>query len=157
MPLLIRYPKEIKRGTVNGDIVLNLDFAPTFLDFAGVTAPSDMQGRSFRALLKGRTPQDWRTSMYYHYYEYPGAHAVKRHYGIRTKRYKLIHFYYDIDAWELYDLQKDPNELNNLYGNPAYGDIVKVLKTELGRLREQYGDSDELSQKFLREYPTTKN
>ncbi|MHC4624872.1 MAG: sulfatase/phosphatase domain-containing protein [Planctomycetota bacterium] len=152
MPLLIRYPKEIRRGSANSDIVLNLDFAPTFLDFAGVTVPADIQGRSFRSLLKGKAPRDWRTSMYYHYYEYPGAHAVKRHYGIRTKRYKLIHFYYDIDAWELYDLQRDPNELNNLYGNPAYGNIVRVLKAELGRLREQYGDSDELSQRLLREY-----
>jgi len=144
--------QEIKAGAVNGDIVLNLDFAPTFLDFAGVAAPADMQGRSFRALLKGETPREWRTSMYYHYYEYPGAHAVKRHYGIRTKRYKLIHFYYDIDAWELYDLGEDPHELNNLYGNPAYDAVVKQLKTELERLRKQYGDSDELAQKFLHEY-----
>jgi arylsulfatase A-like enzyme len=151
MPLLIRYPKEIRCGAVSSDIVLNLDFAPTFLDLAGVTVPADMQGRSFRSLLKGRRPRDWRTSMYYHYYEYPGAHAVKRHYGIRTKRYKLIHFYYDIDAWELYDLQKDPNEMNNLYGNPAHDAIVKRLKTELERLRKQYGDSDELSQKLLQE------
>jgi arylsulfatase A-like enzyme len=90
--------------------------------------------------------------MYYHYYEYPGAHAVKRHYGIRTKRYKLIHFYYDIDAWELYDLQKDPHELNNLYGNPDHDAIVKRLKGELERLRKQYGDSDELSQELLQEY-----
>jgi arylsulfatase A-like enzyme len=152
MPLLIRYPKEIRCGAVSSDIVLNLDFAPTFLDLAGVTVPADMQGRSFRSLLKGRRPRDWRTSMYYHYYEYLGAHAVKRHYGIRTKRYKLIHFYYDIDAWELYDLQKDPNEMNNLYGNPAHDAIVKRLKTELERLRKQYGDSDELSQKLLQEY-----
>ncbi|HUT30387.1 MAG TPA: sulfatase/phosphatase domain-containing protein [Sedimentisphaerales bacterium] len=156
MPLLIRYPKETKRGTVNTDIVLNLDFAPTFLDFASVTVPADMQGRSFRSLLKGKTPRNWRTSMYYHYYEYPGAHAVKRHYGIRTERYKLIHFYYDIDAWELYDLREDPHELNNLYGNPAYDGIVKVLKAELERLRKQYGDSDELAQKFPREYPARK-
>lgn len=156
MPLLVRYPKEIKAATVNGDIVLNLDFEPTFLDFAGVTAPADMQGRSFRALLSGATPRNWRTSMYYHYYEYPGAHAVKRHYGIRTKRYKLIHFYYDIDAWELYDLKEDPHELNNLYDNPAYDAVVKRLKIELERLRKQYGDSDELAQKFLREYPPGK-
>ena len=152
MPLLIRYPKEIKPGSVNGDIVLNLDFAQTFLDFAGAGEPDDMQGSSFRPLLKGATPSDWRTSMYYHYYEFPGAHAVKRHYGIRTKRYKLIHFYYDIDAWELYDLKKDPNELNNLYGDSAYDGVVKKLRVELARLREQYGDSDELSGKFLEEY-----
>ncbi|GAH87421.1 unnamed protein product, partial [marine sediment metagenome] len=128
MPLLVRYPKEIKAGSVNDDIVLNLDFAPTLLDFAGVSKPADMQGRSFCQVLQGSTPQDWRTSMYYHYYEYPGWHAVKRHYGVRTKRYKLIHFYYDIDAWELYDLQKDPNELNNIYDNPTYADVVKKLK-----------------------------
>jgi len=152
MPLLVRYPKEIKPGSVNDDLVLNLDFAPTFLDFAGVAVPADIQGRSFRSLLKGKTPKDWRTSMYYHYYEYPGAHAVKRHYGIRTKHYKLIHFYYDIDAWELYDLQKDPNELNNLYSDPAYADTTAQLKTELQRLRKRYGDSDELAQKFLKEY-----
>ncbi|MHC4659280.1 MAG: sulfatase/phosphatase domain-containing protein [Planctomycetota bacterium] len=152
MPLLVRYPKEIKSGSVNRDIVLNLDFAPTFLGFAGVAVPADMQGRSFRSLLGGKTPKDWRTSMYYHYYEYPIVHMVKRHYGVRTKRYKLIHFYYDIDAWELYDLQKDPNELNNLYGDPAYASITAQLRTELKRLRSQYGDSDELAQEFLHEF-----
>jgi arylsulfatase A-like enzyme len=166
MPLLVRYPKEIKAGSTNDDIALNLDFAPTFLDLASVTAPGDMQGRSLRPLLEGRTecrtnaapiPHQlvrhkkyphrtsigaaWRTSMYYHYYEYPAVHMVKRHYGIRTKRYKLIHFYYDIDAWELYDLEKDPNELNNVYDDPAYTDIVKQLKTELDRLRKEYKDT----------------
>jgi len=87
--------------------------------------------------------------MYYHYYEYPGWHAVKRHYGVRTQRYKLIHFYYDIDAWELYDLQKDPHELNNVYDDPGYTGIVKQLKTELNRLRKKYADSDELTASFL--------
>ena len=148
MPLLVRYPKEIKAGSVNDDIVLNLDFAPTLLDFAGVSKPADMQGRSFRPALQGSTPNDWRTSIYYHYYEYPAVHMVKRHYGVRTKRYKLIHFYYDIDAWELYDLQKDPNELNNIYDVPAYADVIKKLKAELERLRKQFGDSDELAKKF---------
>jgi arylsulfatase A-like enzyme len=151
MPLLVRYPKEIKPG-VNDDIVLNLDFASTFLDFAGIAAPVDMQGNSLRLLLKGKTPTDWRTSMYYHYYEYPGAHAVKRHYGVRTRQYKLIHFYHDIDAWELYDLRADPHELNNVYGNPAYADIAKALKKELRRLQGQYGDSDQLAQELLAEY-----
>ena len=152
MPLLVRYPKEIKPGSVNKDTVLNLDFAPTFLDFAGIAKPADMQGRSLRAILKGNTAINWRTSMYYHYYEYPSGHMVKRHYGVRNLRYKLMHFYYDIDAWELYDLQKDPNELNNVYDNPAYADVVKQLKAELKRLRKQYGDSDELTKKFLQEY-----
>ncbi|UCF00445.1 MAG: sulfatase [Planctomycetota bacterium] len=149
MPLLVRYPREIKAGSVNGDIVLNLDFAPTLLDFASVANSADMQGRSFRKLLQGSTPENWRTSMYYHYYEYPGWHAVKRHYGVRTNRYKLIHFYYDIDAWELYDLHKDPNELNNVYDNPAYKSVLRQLKDELNRLRRQYGDSDELTRAFL--------
>ena len=152
MPLLIRYPKEIRAGSVNDDIVLNLDFASTFLDFAGVDIPGDMQGGSLRPLLNGKTPSEWRTSMYYHYYEYPGAHAVKRHYGIRTKRYKLIHFYYDIDAWELYDLEKDPKELTNVYDHLGYAKVVKELEAELYRLRKHYGDTNELTQKMLREY-----
>ncbi len=153
MPLLVRYPKEIKAGSVNGDIVLNLDFAPTFLGFAGVAKPADMQGESIRGLLEGRTPGNWRESMYYHYYEYPGWHMVKRHYGVRTKRYKLIHFYYDIDAWELYDLEKDPHELNNVYESGAYADVVSELKAELRRLQKRYGDSDELARKFIEENP----
>jgi arylsulfatase A-like enzyme len=148
MPLMIRYPEGIKAGSVNGDITLNLDFAPTFLDFAGVAKPTDMQGRSLRPLLHNKTPDDWRSSMYYHYYEYPGWHAVKRHYGVRTKRYKLIHFYHDIDEWELYDLQKDPHELNNIYDDPSYTSIVKELKDELVRLRKKYKDtSRELPEK----------
>ena len=108
MPLVVRYPKEIKAGVVNKDIVMNLDFAETFLDYAGARVPEDMQGVSLRPVLQGRTPGDWRTAMYYHYYEYPAVHSVKRHYGIRTERYKLIHFYNDIDEWELYDLKTDP-------------------------------------------------
>jgi len=149
MPLVMRYPKAVKAGTVNKDLVLNLDFGPTFLDFAGAAQPAEMQGRSFRLILEGTTPADWRQSMYYHYYEYPGAHSVKRHYGIRTDRYKLIHFYYDIDAWEFYDLQKDPHELNNICADPANAQLIADLKVELGKLRKQYGDSDENAQQFL--------
>jgi arylsulfatase A-like enzyme len=141
MPLLVRHPKQIKAGSISDDIVLNLDFGPTFLDFAGVPVPTDMQGRSIRKILQGKTPQDWRTSMYYHYYEYPAVHSVKRHYGVRTKRYKLIHFYHDIDEWELYDLKKDPNEMKNVYSNPAYSDVVKELKAELKQLRKKYKDT----------------
>ena len=140
MPLLVRYPKQIKPGSVNNDLVQNLDFAPTFLDFAGLDAPPDMQGRSLRRLLRGKTPDDWRTSIYYHYYEYPAVHSVKRHYGVRTKQYKLIHFYNDIDEWELYDLEKDPHELKSVYSDPAYADIVKELTAELKRLRTLYKD-----------------
>ena len=153
MPLLVRYPKEIRAGSVNDAMVLNLDFAQTFLDYAGVSDPKDMQGRSIRAILKGETPGDWRRSMYYHYYEYPGFHMVKRHYGLRTERYKLMHFYYDIDAWELYDLEKDPNELNNVYETGAYAGIVKTLKAELRILRKKYRDSDELTQKYIPQDP----
>ena len=141
MPLLVRYPGEIKAGSVNDDIVLNLDFASTFLDFAGAPIPADLQGVSLRKVLQGKTPRDWRTSMYYHYYEYPAVHSVKRHYGVRTKRYKLIHFYHDIDEWELYDLQKDPKEMKNVLNDPAYTGIVKELKAELEQLREKYKDT----------------
>ena len=140
MPLLVRYPREIKAGSVSDDIVLNLDFGATFLDFAGVPVPDDMQGESIRKVLQGKTPGEWRKSMYYHYYEYPAVHSVKRHYGVRTGRYKLIHFYHDIDEWELYDLKKDPKEMNNVFGNPEYADIVKELKDELQALREKYKD-----------------
>jgi len=141
MPLLVRYPKEIRAGSVNSDLVLNLDFGETFLDYAGVPASADMQGRSLRPLLRGQTPGDWRTSMYYHYYEYPAEHRVKRHYGVRTQRYKLIHFYNDIDEWELYDLQNDPDELKNVHDDPEYADIARELKAELKRLRAQYNDT----------------
>jgi arylsulfatase A-like enzyme len=141
MPLLVRYPKEIKAGSVNRDIVMNLDFAETFLDYAGARVPDDMQGVSLRPLLQGQTPSDWRKSMYYHYYEYPAVHSVKRHYGVRTERYKLIHFYNDIDEWELYDLKSDPDEMRNVYNDPAYADTVKELTAELKRLREKYKDT----------------
>jgi arylsulfatase A-like enzyme len=141
MPLLVRYPKEIKAGSASDAIVLNLDFAPTFLDFAGVPIPDDMQGRSLRKILQGGKSQDWRVSMYYHYYEYPAVHSVKRHYGVRTNRYKLIHFYHDIDEWELYDLEEDPKEMKNVYSDPAYTKIVNILKIELKYLRKKYQDS----------------
>ncbi len=141
-PLLVRYPAEIKPAINRNDMVLNLDMAPTFLDYAGAPVPADMQGRSLRSILKGSTPADWRQSIYYHYFEYPAVHGVKRHYGIRTHHYKLIHFYYDVDYWELYDLQKDPHELRNVYDDPAYTKIVERLKKELQKLREQYHDTD---------------
>ncbi len=141
MPLLVRYPKEVRAGSVNDDIVLNLDFAETFLDYAGVPAPGDMQGRSLRPILAGKTPGDWRRSMYYHYYEYPAVHSVKRHYGVRTDRYKLIHFYYDIDEWELYDLKEDPHEMKNVIDEPKYASTVAELRAELARLRAKYRDT----------------
>jgi arylsulfatase A-like enzyme len=141
MPLIVRYPKEIKPGSISDEIVMNLDFCPTFLDYAGIKIPEDVQGESLRPLLNGQTPDTWRDAMYYHYYEYPhGWHFVKRHYGIRTKTHKLIHFYHDIDAYELYDLKNDPNELNNIYGKSELINIQKELKNELANLRTYYGD-----------------
>ncbi len=146
-PLIIKIP-EVTNGRIDKeDMVVNIDYAPTFLDYAGVSVPNDMQGKSLRKILEGKHPLDWRTAVYYHYFEYPAEHGVKRHYGIRTSRYKLIHFYYDIDAWELYDLQKDPDELNNVYNNPEYQSVIKDLIIQLQKLREQYGDTDE--KKFL--------
>jgi len=150
-PLLIRYPKEIKAGTKIDKLVQNLDFAPTFLDYAGVEIPSDMQGKSFRKLVSGESAE-WRDAIYYTYYEYPSIHMVKRHYGICTDRYKLIHFYYDIDEWELYDLEKDPREMHNVYGDPAYTAIQKNLHERLADMRKKYGDSDENDQHYLKDY-----
>jgi arylsulfatase A-like enzyme len=150
-PLLMRYPKEIKPGTVIDDLVQNLDFAPTFLDYAGIEVPEEMQGESFRKLVAGET-DEWRDAVYYTYYEYPSVHMVKRHYGVATDRYKLMHFYYDIDEWEMYDLETDPMEMKNIYNDPDYADVQEMLHKRLEELREYYGDSDELNDKFLKEY-----
>ena len=119
-PLVMRLPKDFQaRGDIP-QLVQNIDYAPTFLDLAGAPIPDDIQGVSLLPLLRGEKPADWRKSLYYHFYEYPAEHMVKRHYGVRTERYKLIHFYNDIDEWELYDLQEDPTEMHNLYGQPGY-------------------------------------
>jgi arylsulfatase A-like enzyme len=149
MPFLVRLPGVIPAGSVCEDMFLNLDFAPTFLDLAGVSVPGEMQGLSALEFLRGKTPEDWRQEIYYHYYEYPAVHMAKRHYGIRTRRFKLIHFYYDIDAWELYDLEKDPRELNNVYDDPSYRDIRKELSERLRAIQASYGDSPELADKFV--------
>lgn len=149
-PLIVRWPGQIEAGSVNNDLVQNLDFAQTMLDAAGAEVPDDMQGQSLVPLFRGDN-SDWRDALYYHYYEYPGIHAVKRHYGITTDRYKLIHFYHDIDEWELYDLKKDPNELNNVIDDPDYSDVKQRLKKELDSLMEQYGDSDSLRKEYLKE------
>ena len=152
-PLLIRYPKEIKPGTVIKQMILNLDFAPTFLNYAGIQDQKEMQGESFRKVLSGESVK-WRDAIYYHYFEYPGVHAVKRHYGVRTERYKLIHFYYDIDEWELYDLETDPHEMKNVYTDPFYAGIRSELHRKLEELRLKYKDSDEVTRSFL---PPAKN
>ena len=136
MPLIVRYPGEIRPGLANDDIVTNIDFAPTFLDYAGVAKPPDMQGDSLRPLLLGRRPDDWRRAMYCRYY---GDYGVAPHYGVRTRRYKLIHFY-STGEWELFDLEEDPNELSNRCGDPDYAGVVRELMLELSRLRSLYGD-----------------
>ena len=136
-PLLVRWPGRAKPGTVNNDIVSLLDLPETFLDIAGVAIPDDMQGRSFVPILEGKTPADWRKSFYYHYYEYPSVHMVKKHEGVYDGRFKLIHFYDDIDHKELIDLQTDPHELRNVYGESQYAAEVKRLEAELERLRTE--------------------
>jgi len=135
-PLLARWPGVIKPATVNNDIVSNVDFAETFLDVAGVKVPGDMQGRSLLPLFKGNTPKDWRTTFYYHYYEFPGAHSVARHYGVTDGHYKLIH-YYQLNEWELFDLKKDPHELSSVYGSRDYEGVQTRLEKELNRLRKE--------------------
>jgi arylsulfatase A-like enzyme len=148
-PLLMRWPGAIAPGSQCGEMVQNLDFAQTFLDAAGLPLPEDMQGESLLPLVQGQTDAWGREAVYYHYYEYPGVHAVRRHYGIATKDWKLIRFYYDIEAWELYDRRNDPHELHNLYGDPAYAATAAALKQQLAALREKYGDSEELDRQFL--------
>lgn len=144
MPLLIQYPKAISKGIVIDALTQNLDFAPTFLDYAGDEIPENMQGKSLRPLLSNSEKnKTFRNAIYYHYYDFPAFHMVKRHYGIRTDRYKLIHFYDDIDEWELYDLETDPKELNNLYDVQKYADIQKKLHLELKELQENYEVTEE--------------
>jgi arylsulfatase A-like enzyme len=137
-PLLVRWPGVVKPGGVRREIVSNLDFAETFLDAAGLPIPSEMQGRSLMPLLKGQTPPDWRTSFYYQYFEYPTPHHVHPHSGVVTDRYKLVHFDgFELDYWELFDREKDPNELRSVYDDPSYAQVVTDLKRELGRLRAE--------------------
>lgn len=138
IPLLVRYPRAVEPGTTVRESALNLDFAPTFLDLAGVDAPGRMQGRSLLPLLDG-TAGSWRDGWYYHYYEYPGPHRVRPHYGVRTGRYKLIR-YYTVDEWELFDLRKDPHEMNSVHGAPAYADVRRRLTGRLRELRRRVGD-----------------
>lgn len=151
-PLLIKWPNVITPNTTEDEWVQNLDFAQTFLEAAGVTSPNDMQGESLLPLLKGEKEKWTRDAVYYHYYEYPAEHAVKRHYGIATKAFKLIHFYYDIDAWELYDLTKDPQETNNVYTDPNYAEVVTEMTEKLKEVRLKYKDSDSLSNQYIQMY-----
>jgi len=151
-PLLVRWPGVVPAGSRNDQMVQNLDFAPTLLEAAGIEVPEYMQGESLMPLLKGDADAWDRDAVYYHYYEYPAVHMVKRHYGIVTQEYKLAHFYYDVDEWELYDRINDPMELNNVYDDPEYAEVVAELKEKLGELRVKYKDSEELDQKFIDQY-----
>ena len=154
MPFLVRYPREIQPGSSTDAMALNIDFAETWLDYAGLPIPDDMQGTSLRPLFNNETPDDWRTSMYYRYWMHLSHHHVPAHYGIRTHRYKLIYYYGEalgttgsIDEpkapeWELFDLEKDPNEMCSVYHDPAYADIVTELTAELYRLKAEAGDAE---------------
>ena len=148
MPFLVRWPAVIKPGTRTKAMGLNLDFAETFLDAAGLRAPNDMQGRSLVPLMRGRTPTGWRTSMYYRYYHDPGDHNTRAHYGVRTLTHKLIYFWKK-DQWELFDLVNDPLEMNNIYGQPGQEQLTATLKAELARLKREVRDDDQLANEQL--------
>ncbi|MEY4275196.1 MAG: hypothetical protein RL638_2144 [Bacteroidota bacterium] len=146
-PLMVSWPGKIKPGQKSDALVQNLDFAQTFLDAAGVPAPKDMQGQSLIPLMLGKS---WnRDAVYYHYYEYPAEHMVNRHYAIVTKKYKLIHYYFSADTWELIDREKDPLELKNVYDDPAYASIRKTLHKQLDALRSKYKDSQTISDGYI--------
>ena len=136
-PLIVKWPGVVKPGSVNRDMVMNLDLAETFLDVAGAPVPKAMQGTSIVPLLRGRTPANWRDAIYYQYFEYPGWHAVRRQYGVRTSHYKLIH-YYEVGEWELFDLDKDPEELKSVYADPSYASVRREMESKLTSLRSQY-------------------
>ncbi len=143
-PLLARWPGKIAAGATNENIVSLIDFAETFLDVAGLQPDSEMQGHSLLPLCKGEIPSDWRTSLYYHYYEFPVPHRVRPHVGVITHRYKLVHYYKpDVDDWELLDREKDPLEVRNFYADPAYADTVRVLHAELDRLKIEVKETAE--------------
>ena len=143
-PMVMRYPGVIKPGTRVNDMVINIDFAPTMLDVAGVAVPADMQGKSFLPLLKNKT-NGWRKAAYYHYYEFPEPHHVAPHFGIRTQRYKLIRFYGPADYWELYDLQADPHEMKNIYPQQGKTPLVISLTRQLEQLITEYKDDEAMA------------
>ena len=143
-PLIMRLPKGYDRRGDITEMVQNIDYAPTFIDIAGAEVPGDIQGVSLLPLLKGEKTPNWRGSLYYHFYEYPAEHMVKRHYGVRTERYKLIHFYDDVDVWELFDLQEDPTEMHNIYGKEGMEEVTNDLRRELVKLQNQYQDTNAL-------------
>jgi arylsulfatase A-like enzyme len=154
-PLLVKWPGVIKAGSKNSQMVQNLDFAQTFLEAAGIKSPKDMQGESLIPIFKGKG-KNFRDAAYYHYYEYPSVHMVKRHYGIVTEKFKLVHFYYDIDEWELYDRVNDKNEMKNVYNDPKYAQIKADLHKKLAALRVKYKDSEALDKMYIEKYDELK-
>jgi len=146
MPFIVRFPKKVKAGTVNEDVVSNIDFAPTLLDLAGIKTTEKLQGKSFKTLLEGSTPKDWKQATYYHYYEFPYWHHIQPHYGIRTQKYTLAHFYYNIDKWEFYDLEKDPKQMNNAINDPKYKATIEDLKKQLKQLMIEAGNDKSLEE-----------
>lgn len=150
-PLLVKWPGVIQAGSKNTQMVQNLDFAQTFLEAAGIKSPADMQGESLIPIFKGQG-KNFRDAAYYHYYEYPSVHMVKRHYGIVTEKYKLVHFYYDIDEWELYDRVNDKNEMKNVYNDPKYTQVKAELHKKLAALRIKYKDSEALDKMYIAKY-----
>jgi arylsulfatase A-like enzyme len=146
VPFLVRYPKKVKAGTENTDIITNIDFAPTLLEVAGIETPQEVQGSAFFQNLLKNKPLNWQQSMYYHYYEFPYRHHVQPHYGIRNMRYKLIHFYYNIDVWEFYDLEKDPDELYNAINEIEYKRIISEMKVDLKKQMQKYGNDKSLEE-----------
>lgn len=146
MPFVVRYPKVIKAGTFNKDIISNVDFAPTLLEVAGIKSKEKVQGKSFKKALEGKTPSNWDQAMYYHYYEFPFWHHVQPHYGIRTQKFTLAHFYYSMDIWELYDLQKDPKQLHNAINDPEYKEVIVQLKKKLKELMKKNGDDKTIAE-----------
>jgi arylsulfatase A-like enzyme len=137
----VRWPAVVRPGSESDALALNLDFAPTFLEAAGLAVPESMQGKSLVPILRGETPRDWRSAIYYRYYHDPGHHDTRAHYGVRTASHKLIHFWKQ-DQWELYDLRSDPSELRNLYGQPDQEAVTAELKATLAKLRREYQDDD---------------
>jgi len=147
MPLIVKWPGVTKAGSRSKQMVQNLDYAQTFLQMAGANIPANMQGKSLVPILKNGRAENWRDSIYYHYYEYPSVHMIPRHYGIRTERYKLIHFYQFGNEWEMYDLKEDPDELTNIYGKSGKETLQKDLKKQLVAIRKFYDDNTDVSEK----------
>ncbi len=154
-PFLVRWPGATKAGTVNRDLVANVDFTETFLEAAGAPIPADMQGRSLVPILRGQQPADWRTGLYYQYYEYPAPHRVRPHYGVVTDRYKLVHF----EAvggpayWELYDREKDPQEVRNVIADPGYAATRTSLERQLAQLRTELKVPEQTPARFYGNQP----